>query len=338
MVHIAVAIFVTERIVEIVAVGIEANIFVAHGIVHISTVHIAVEHLFGFAVFGFVLVFIFFFHHNRAIDFVESPSGEKLGEAFIKRGAVGFVVAYHSIKPVVSNFMYQESAIPRVTATIEGEHRVFHTIVSIGGHHFRVNIHPEIGGERFNDLCGVLGGILPFGGMRFQGQAHALNAIPISFTNAVMRIGGEGKIVHVVGYKMPCFALWTIVRNNHRWFFVPWFIGEVFDIEFFAQIGGEHVLLILQSPGGFYNIVRGEGEFHIEESVIAVQFFVEVLVGVPSFFSIVHRNARVPMHTIEVGEAPWIIHRHTTAKIALVEIGIEVHGKLHRFAGFQRFR
>ena len=255
-------------------------------------------------------------HQRIPIDVFQGPRGQELGEAFVQERAVCLVVPYHAEEPVVPHLVCEKTTVTRVAAAIQGQHGVFHAITCIGHDHLRVGVHPEVAAVTGDDLRGVFGGVLPTARVRFLHQRHAFHAVPFRFADAVVRVGGEGEVVDVLGMELPHLAFSGLRSGDHRRCFVPRFVLEVADVKLRFEIGRQHVLLVLQPAGGVQYIVVREVQVHVECAEVTIEFTAEVLLRVPPEPRVVHRDAWIPVYTIVVLGAPAVEELHAPVHIA----------------------
>lgn len=103
----------------------------------------------------------------------------------------------------------------------------------------------------------------------------------------------------------------------------------------FAQGGGQYFVFVDKGTGGFHHVVVGQGEGDIEIAIIAIEFLFHVLVGLPGKFAVVHADAGVPMHAVEVFVAVVVVHFHATADATAVEVGGKIDFEGHLLTGFE---
>ena len=296
---------------ELIAVRIQRRKFVAHRVPLEPVVHFTFTRKFRAVEFPRIEVVRYIFHERVTIDPFQAPGGEELGESLIHESTVGLVAAEHSEEPVVPHFVHEQRSVTGIAAAIEREHRVFHAVACIGHDHLRVGIHAEVGAEHFDDPCRVLRSVLPAAGVRLLRQGDAAYAIPFRFADAVGGIGSEGKIVYVLRMESPDPALRAVRLDHHGWPFVPGFILEIDDVQFRSEIGRHHFFFILKNAGGIDDVVVRKVELDIERAEIAVEFMAQMLLRIPAEFPIVHRDPRVPMHTVVMFPSPGVEELHS---------------------------
>ena len=160
--------------------------------------------------------------------------------------------------------------------------------------------------------------------MLLFGNGHAADAVPFHFHHPVGRIGSPGEVVHVLGMVTPDSPLARIGQEQRRLFCLLGCL-EIGQVDFLSPAVFVHLFRIEQGTGCFGHIMGGQIKFHIEGAEVAVELMFHVLLDIPAELAVVHADARIPVHGIEMlVTAVHIVHLHAAAHGTAVEPGIEI--------------
>ena len=335
-VHMAVPPAEPFVVAELIAMHVDGRQFVTHGIALVGAVDLLFAHDLRSGVAPLISGVRLVVHESIPIDVLQGPRGEELCEALVQEGAIGLVVPHHAEEPVMAHFVREQAAVVRVATTVQGEHGILHAIACIGHDHLGVGVVAEVGAIAGDDACRIAGGVLPSGGVWFLHQGHAFDPFPLRFADAVGGVGREGEVVHVLGVELPNLPLAGFGSDGHGRRTVPRLVLEVGDVQRLSKVGGHHLGGVLEPAGGVEHIVVGQVQVHVEGAEVAIEFATQVLLGVPAEALVIHRDARVPVHTIVVFVSPAVEELHAPVDI-IRPVGGEGDAEAGALTGCQCF-
>jgi hypothetical protein len=129
-------------------------------------------------------------------------------ESFVEERSVDLIGTDHPHEPLVSNFVIHDNFVSGrwVLSAAIGEHRQFHTGVSVGDANHRPCVRHKQLRIGFDFFAGKFGGILPAIGFVAKRIRHDFDAVGRRCVDTPIIRAGEGEIIHVFGDIMPRFG------------------------------------------------------------------------------------------------------------------------------------